>query len=360
MKYIIAISVFLVIVVSYFYQAQNSDNTENQKIAEVNLIDSSIVRRGSTDDISKTPDSKDKIANLSDISAALTTSITEVSKLKLSKGIDYKLDSADKVSLSQAAVNKTEINLEKDLSKKLDKRFSQVLDVTFNTDTKESTNGEKGYDTVLWYFLTYKMNDTYKARLWIDIKKDLADSYEEKLNDTKITLSRKGWDLTKKLKISPSVTTVIPISEKSKRNEELNFGLQFNPTLSYSLTNNIRLSYLPRLAKNFHKYKTSRTNRPNTEYKIIQFCSVNYSFTDSWDLGATLIYVNTWSYKGIRRDPSYLTALELGYQVNETLSLAAGTLQGGSVFDRENGPDKTIRLYDEKETTIYGKFALKI
>jgi hypothetical protein len=380
MKLIVAISAIAVAGLTYFYQAQETDSAGKQNSVEVKTQEvAPVVGPQTAIDVAIQSDSMDSEGlesnqnNSKYVESTMGSELTQlvktadkISSTKITKPIAKKSiaknipkKQIDQIKLSQAAVNKTTISLKKNDSKKTDKDFSSVLDVSFNTDARETTDGDKGYDTQLWYFLTYKINDTYKARLWIDITKDFTDSYEEKIKDTKITLSRKGWALTEKLKLSPSVTSVIPTSEKSKRNEELQLGIQVNPSLSYKLTESVSLSYLPRMIKNFHAYETSRTNKTNTEYKLVQFYSVGYSFAEKWSVSTLLIHSNTWSYKGTRRDPSYMTNLELSYDVNESLSLATGTIQGGSILDRENGPDKNISLYDENETTLYGNFALK-
>lgn len=277
-------------------------------------------------------------------------------KTALSKNNTVK--EVDQVSTKQAALTQSSINLsETDAAKKTSK-FSQILDVSMNTDAKQTTDGEKGYNTQIWYFLNYQINDEYKARLWVDITKDLADSYEEKLQNTKITFSKRAYEFGKSIKYTPSITTVLPTSEKSKRNEEMILGLELNSSFSYAVNDKFRLSYNPRVGKNFHEYKTSRTNANNTEYKFIQFAGMSYSLSDKLSTSATLIYSNTWSYEGTRRDPSYVSILTLGYSVTNALSASVGTIQGGSLLERENGADKEIELYDENETTLFGNLSL--
>ena len=238
-------------------------------------------------------------------------------------------------------------------------KWSHTLDITFNTDSKQVADTSKTYDMGVWYFLNYAVSDEYNARLWVIINKDLAKSYEESLGDTRLTISKKGTELRENLSFHPSTTLVLPTSEKSKRNQELNFGVEVNPALSYQLSEKLALSYLPRFAKNFHEYTTTRDNNTNTEYKIVQFYSANYSVIDKWNLAGTLIYSNSWSYEGTRRDPQYQFISEVAYQASSTLSMALGVVQGGSVFDREQGPDETVKIYDINESSYYVNVAYK-
>ena len=136
-------------------------------------------------------------------------------------------------------------------------------------------------------------------------------------------------------------------------------GVEINPSLLYKVTDKLLFNYLPRMVKNFHEYETSRTNKINTEYKLIQFFVLNYSITEKLYIEPTLIYSNTWGYTGTRRDPSYLTIWEVGHNTTENLTLAAGVSTSGSVYQVENGKDNNVELFDENSSTVYGKFALK-
>lgn len=264
----------------------------------------------------------------------------------------------DKVELTQAATVKSEVSL-KDVKKKNEEsKFSSILDMSFTTDSKKQ-NEDKALSTDMWLFLYYKLSSDYKARLRINVSKDLANSYETTINNTKLTFSKSAHTLSDTAKLSPSVTVVIPTSERSKRNEEMITALEVNPSLSYRLTEKLYLSYLPRIVKNFHEYETSRTNAVNTEYRLIQFYGASYAISEKLTFDPLLVYVDSWSYKGTQRNPQYTTYLEFGYSYSKDLTFAVGTSTGGSIFDRENGPDETVQLYDRNSSNIYGKFAYK-
>ncbi len=259
--------------------------------------------------------------------------------------------------LCQAQTVTSNINSKNAEAKK--KKWNNRLDVNFTTNSQVVGSDDKTYNSQIWYFLSYKINENYTARLWLDIAKDLSESYEEKLNNTRLSLMHKGYQISERLKFIPSASLVLPTSEMSKRNEEMNLGIELNPAFAFKVNDKLSLSYLPRLAKNFHEYKVSRTNNINTEYKLLQFLSANYSLTDSIYTSASLIYANTWSYYGTRRDPSYVTFWELGYSINKQMTVAMGTLTGGSIFDRQKGPDENIKIYDEHATNFYGNFVFR-
>lgn len=263
-----------------------------------------------------------------------------------------------RTSSKKSETTKSKTKLKKKKKKKKTPTWKNVLDVSFNTDAKTSSDQTKGYNTQLWYFLTYNMSKNYTARLWVDVRKDLADSFEEKLNDTRVKFAHKPIKVTKKLSWSPGVQFVIPTSERSARDEELNLGVEVDNRVSFKVNEKLSFSYMPRMVKNFHEFETTRTDRTNSEYELIQFFSGGYNFTDNFYTSVLFIYSNTWSYSGTARDPGYLTNVELGYSLNKNLTLAMGTLTGGSIFDRQNGPDETLEFYDRDATTLYGRLVL--
>lgn len=265
----------------------------------------------------------------------------------------------DNVTTSQAATTTSQTMLNKKSVSIDPKKFSATLDVSFETNSESYNSGESSIDTTNWLFLYYKIDDLYKARLWFSYNKNLSDSYADKVNDTKLTLSRKGYKLTEKLTLSPSVTGVIPTSDKSRRGEELQFGIEVNPSFGYKITSDLSFSYLPRMVKNFHEYETSQTNKNNTEFKLIQFYVLNYSLTEKIYVEGMVIYSDSWSYQGTQRDPSYLTGIELGYDYDKDLAFALGINTGGSVIDQEEGPDQNIEIYNVNNSTYYANVALK-
>ena len=282
-------------------------------------------------------------------------------KVSESSSTDKKLE--DKVSLEQAAPE--EIENSKTIQGTVlpgqtpnDNKFSQILDVSFNTDNRQNVDGDKSYSSQMLYFLYYRPNSTYNIRFFTSFGKDLASNYKDTLGDSRVTLSHKAFTLSERLRFTPSGTVVLPTSEESKRNQELNFGIELNPSFTFLMNDFVYFAYIPRVGKNFHEYTTSRTDEVNVEYRLVQIAVANYSFIDRWYAEYSFVHSQSWAYTGTRRNPSYMSSIELGHNFSKQLVLAAGLVQGGSLIDRANGPNQTVQLFDENETTYYGKFAL--
>ncbi len=372
MKYLLSIVSMAAIIGASIYLLDNQDETPKIASTKTKEVKEEILEQEQLqlDSMIQDADSEDKAENET-LNTEVKNELAEVTPVKSTpKSIKKKIVKTkvktikktakveDKVETKQAALSTTETNLDNRTLDISGGKFSQIIDMSMTTDTKETTNDEKGYESKIAYILGYKINSDYSLRFKVAVGKDLATSYEEQLSDTSLTFSKSAIKLTDKLSYAPSLTAIVPTSESSKRNQDMIMGIQLGNGFSYALTDLVSLSYAPNFVKYFHEYETSRTNRLNTEYRFVQSGGLGYSITDKISAGLSMSYVNSWSYKGTRRNPSYMTITSLGYQATSNMSLAIGTLQGGSLVNRERGSDSTIELYDENDTTFYGNLTL--
>ena len=72
----------------------------------------------------------------------------------------------------------------------------------------------------------------------------------------------------------------------------------------------------------------------------------------------TMLYVNDVAYGGTQRDPRYMSIVELGYLYSRSLQLATGVMTGGAIFNPEMGPNQNVDIYDNNNSSLYGKFTL--
>ena len=309
--------------------------------------------------VNKIDDEKSKLPNDLQQIDELTYSIFKVAII--SSKIN-KAKNTDTISTAQAAplvTTQLSTQLEDKVKDTSATPITTAIDLTLSSDFKLNDDYEKTYGSGVVAKLGYKINDQVSSSLRLEVEKSLVDDQANEIKDTKVSFSYKAMPVLEELTLSPSTSVVLPTSEKSKRNKEMNFAVELNSALSYQLNSKTSLTYLPRLRFNNYEYTTSRTNKVLDRYKMYQFFVVGYSFTDQLSFSPTLIYVNSWSHSGRRKDPSYLTNLEFAYAFNETYEVAVGTLNGGSIYDRENGPDKEIEFFDAESTEFYTTLGLK-
>lgn len=263
----------------------------------------------------------------------------------------------DEVSTQNAAVQLTG-NLANMVGAGNGNKFSGSIEAGLNTDLKPVSDDTKVSSSSVYIRPRYQINSTYAVQgtIWVD--KGLSQGYEDTLRDTRVALVHSPLKLSETVMISPNITSTLPTSEMSKRNQELIMGLEFNPNVIYQPNNLLTVFYTPRARKNFHEYTTSRTDVVNTDYSFTQIAGISYSLSDRWSVTPILIYSQSWSYEGTQRDPSYMTILEMRYQATAKVYGTFGTLTGGSLYEAERGPDQFINLYDENTTSVYANVGI--
>ncbi len=372
MKYLLSIVSMAAIIGASLYLLDNKDETPKIASTKNSEVKEEILEQEQLqlDSMIQDADSEDK-AEIDTINPQSGNELAEVTPIKeITKPVKKKIVKTkvktikktakveDKVETKQAALSTTETNLDNRTLDISGGKFSQVLNMMMSTDTNETSNEYKNYGSQIGYVLGYKFNSEYTGRLGISVGKDLATSYEESLNDTSLTVTKSPIKITKKLSYIPSLSAIVPTSERSKRNQEMIIGLESSNTLSYQLTDTLGFGYSPVIGRYFHEYETTRTNQVNTEYKLSQTISSGYDVTDSMSIAISMTYADKWSYKGTRRTPSYATMTAFSYTASENTTLAVGTIQGGALVNNEKGPNSNIELYDQRNTTFYGNLTL--
>jgi hypothetical protein len=263
--------------------------------------------------------------------------------------------SATKISVK----NKSKTTLSAKSEKEKGAKWTQAVTTSISTDMKNNSDTSKAYESELGYSIKYNFNSGINIKFSAGIAKDLSDSYEDTLADSKLAISKTPVPVFSKVLYAPSVGMKIPTSDKSRFNDQLKFALELTNTFIIPFTDSLTFIVAPKVKGNFHEYTTSRTNNTNTQLIFQQVYAAEYAFKDNWYVSGAFVYANTWSYTGRRRDPSYLNSFELGFNVDKSFTVAAGTVQGGSLYNTESGPDKTIEFYDRDATAAYVQLSLK-
>ena len=258
---------------------------------------------------------------------------------------------------TQTNQNMAQLNLLGGLNAK--SAFTAVLDSSVETDGKSFEEEDKTVNSTNWLMFTYRMNSDYSLRAWFSFEKDLYDTYEDRLNDTRLILIKSPLKLTNKMILIPTLAAVLPTSEDSARRQEKIAGVELSGIFVYNASDLLSFTYLPRAVKNFHQFDTSRDDKVNIEYRVLQIASANYMLTDRFSTSASFIYINDWAYTGTQRDPSYITSFDLSYMFSPKVITTIGMNTGGSIAERQVGPDENIQLFDSNSTSYFARVRLQ-
>ncbi len=159
----------------------------------------------------------------------------------------------------------------------------------------------------------------------------------------------KGWFL--------SATSLVPVSKKSVKKDELQTALGGKVTYIYSPPGGEGFSFASSvsLSQNFHSYEEDINGAILNKYASNQLFSLGYSLK-SWSLSFTGINRTRMTYQSSVRSTFELIE-EIEYTVNDGIALALGHTNSGSPL-KPNGVDSNIELVNEETSMIYGSLTL--
>lgn len=237
-------------------------------------------------------------------------------------------------------------------------RVSGVANFNLVTDMRTFEDPEKTNSTTLEFSSSYSINKTDNFSLFFIATKNLNQDRELSFSNTMLSWGRSNIFKWNKVNFSNRITLVYPTNKNAKVRDELIAGIQLSPTFTSSPINKLSVVYIPRLIKNFHKFKTNRENSVNTEYQIMQVAALTYQFNDKFSFSPTLLYFDSWSYFGTQKDDVFLSILQLSYNYSKNVQIGIGMSNSGAVYTTEFGPDQNLQFYDENSSTVYTNMSL--
>lgn len=240
------------------------------------------------------------------------------------------------------------------------KKYSAYISAVTTTDSKETSDKTKDYDGILSLSLGYQMNPEYRLSLLTSMTKNLAQSFDETLSDTSLTISKSAHQLGMGVLFVPRVSLIVPTSKISKVRDDMNAGFTLGASFSKQLTSKFSLTGSTAATTYSHKYTTNRVDSVNKQYSAGESLFGYYSFTDKLYLGAGVQLGQSWSYRGTRRSDQYGTDLSMNYMPLTTTTLSFGLSTGGQIYKNQRGPDSNIEVYDPNNTSFYLSYGLMI
>jgi hypothetical protein len=108
----------------------------------------------------------------------------------------------------------------------------------------------------------------------------------------------------------------------------------------------------------FHDREIDPAGRVNVARSARILLGVNYDFDGKLYTEVDFRPKRSWSYQGVAKD-SFLSAIEVGYTLQENLSLALGVSTDASAI-KGNGLESNYTLYDPSQTLGYFDIIISI
>jgi hypothetical protein len=234
-------------------------------------------------------------------------------------------------------------------------RLSLLLrgDSTF----QEPGETQHSAETSFWMAPAYKLNSNLNLSSLFIITKDLTDEKETKASDFLISLRHRGWQLSKVFRISPAMTTKIPTSKRSSKDEGLVTAVKLGPRLYMDL-GPISAFHDIGIYQSFHKYETSLTQKSNAQNSLVNWTNINLSLRQWFALDFTMQYTTAWTYGG-NLQSSFEFESALNFELSRLATLALGVTNGGNIYSAD-GASSNLALYDPDKSTFFTSLSLNI
>lgn len=305
------------------------------------------------------------VVEIAETPKAKQENIKKKKKVIKAKSIITQSPQEDSVSTNQAAVNTISANLKKEATTIKTKKYTTSISLVGTTDFKETSDNSKSYAGKTNFGLGYQVNKSYRLSLTTSLSKDLSNSYEEKLNNTYLSLRHNPMKFVGETLLIPSITGIYPTNKDSKVRDEMLGALSVSPVVFQQFDAAFSAFYVPSVVAYSHKYKTNRVNATNNQYTVSQTLGLNYNFSDMLSASTSYTFVQSWSYYETEKDRQYSTNLSLTYSLTggsgaavtrvgqPRSNLTAGINTGGLLYQAEQGPDSNVRFYDPRSTAFY-------
>lgn len=233
-------------------------------------------------------------------------------------------------------------------------KFGVSYEAGYSMQAQTQPDGTRG--TSLSHGLTPSMGyGDYRSTLSISYEQDLNDSASNGFADPVIGLSKKAWTLNKYLKLGPSGTLVLPMTDASKNK----VGLMYNigGALSLSLItkelgmDKWSMSYQMALNKNFTNYDTKADGSPQNSHKLRNRVSVGYTITDSLSFFNMFDFNSSYSVNGVVTN-SFFSLQSFGYGINDNVSVSMSHSNGGAYL-KSGTYENNLKFFDS-ENSYYG------
>lgn len=193
----------------------------------------------------------------------------------------------------------------------------------------------------------------YRSSVSLSYEQDMNDSASNGFADPVFALSKKAWTLSKYLKLAPSGTLVLPMTDASKNKT----GLMYNIGGALGLSLNTKelgmekfsAGYQVAVSKNFTNYDTNSSGNPQTSHRLRNRLTAGYSITDSISFFNMFDFNSSYSVNGVVTN-SFFSLQSFSYGINDNVSASLSHSNGGAYL-KSGTYENNLKFFDAENST---------
>lgn len=158
------------------------------------------------------------------------------------------------------------------------------------------------------------------------------------------------------LNVAMRASFTLPWSDRSKKETSLRTAVSISPLVVYifdpQVIPGLSLIATPSVRVFTHEFRVDTAGNSNTNYSAAARFIVSYVLAPSLSLSLDNSYARAWTYEGEYND-QFSFDQSLSYVLAKGFSIYVGHAVGGSALD-VNGQESNLKLFDSRESQIYG------
>lgn len=232
-------------------------------------------------------------------------------------------------------------------------KFNLSYDLGYTLQSEAQPNGSRS-QSVSHEFLPGMAYGQYSSFAYIGYEQNLIKSSENSWSDPIFGLSKKAWDLGQYLKLAPSGSVTLPLTDSTRNEVGLLYGVGAGLNLGLN-TKNLgmdawSMSYQLNASRSFTSFDTNASDgNPNRLYGFRNRFNLGYNFTDAFSFFTRFDFNSNYSVNGIVTN-SFNHFQSFSYSINEVTSVSFTHNNGGSYLKKDTY-ENNLKFYDTKGST---------
>ena len=250
---------------------------------------------------------------------------------------------------------------------KAEKKFNALLLISRGTSLYDFQDGSRKDSMDYMFIPSYKLPfGSISSK--IAYSQDLKDESPEASGfaDGSITVAKTAlkweWAPPYILTLTPTLTSVVPLSKNSVKRDNLQTALIAGISFGIipdgiSKANGWSLGMGLTAGRNFHQFEESLGgNIILNRYSSNQSINLGYSY-EKFSVSAEYIHKTRISYQNTTKD-SFEISQEISYLISDNFSVAAGHTNAALSGLKANGSEPSFKFINENDSTVYAQLGI--
>lgn len=255
-------------------------------------------------------------------------------------------DSTVNLSPSTLPVGSNVTTIEDTLNAKTPLAINLGLEMAEKVQKDENTPKENSLSLTIEPM--YQLTSLLTASGKVVINQDNFGQHETTASDGTVSMAIKGYEISSELKTLHTVSSIIPVSDKSVKTDRLKGSISLSNGLSFSGPY-FNLTYKLGLVRFFHEFTQNAEGSPNIEYRVSHLLDLTVPITSKFYINTVGAYRLGWTYGGYQRF-GYIYSGDLNYDFASKMTANLGISTDGSAV-KSNGVDSNITVFNENTSS---------